>query len=115
MSLSSMRLDMMAAAVDFSWVEMNIFRPDSLLNHRAALQEEDAQQKLGQPPHEKPKGPLDRVHVQFTAGGEHTEVRGSDQPAASEPRPAPLGYDRRQRSEERRVGKECRSRWSPYH
>src|SRR3712207_8180405 len=24
----------------------------------------------------------------------------------------PLGYDR---SEERRVGKECRSRWSPYH
>jgi len=22
---------------------------------------------------------------------------------------------RRQRSEERRVGKECRSRWSPYH
>ena len=24
-------------------------------------------------------------------------------------------YDRRARSEERRVGKECRSRWSPYH
>src|SRR2546422_3825389 len=24
-------------------------------------------------------------------------------------------FDRRQRSEERRVGKECRSRWSPYH
>src|SRR2546426_12309328 len=24
-------------------------------------------------------------------------------------------WDRRQRSEERRVGKECRSRWSPYH
>ena len=24
----------------------------------------------------------------------------------------PYGYDR---SEERRVGKECRSRWSPYH
>ena len=23
--------------------------------------------------------------------------------------------DRTQRSEERRVGKECRSRWSPYH
>src|SRR2546430_11999465 len=63
--------------------------------------EEDAQQKLGQPPHEKPKGPLDRVHVQFTAGGEHTEVRGSDQPAASEPRPAPLGYDRRQRGQQR--------------
>src|SRR5256885_16674036 len=25
------------------------------------------------------------------------------------------GYGRRMRSEERRVGKECRSRWSPYH
>src|SRR2546430_10246511 len=25
------------------------------------------------------------------------------------------GAERRQRSEERRVGKECRSRWSPYH
>ena len=24
-------------------------------------------------------------------------------------------YDREARSEERRVGKECRSRWSPYH
>ena len=24
-------------------------------------------------------------------------------------------YDRAKRSEERRVGKECRSRWSPYH
>ena len=23
--------------------------------------------------------------------------------------------DKKQRSEERRVGKECRSRWSPYH
>ena len=26
-----------------------------------------------------------------------------------------LGFDFDQRSEERRVGKECRSRWSPYH
>ena len=26
-----------------------------------------------------------------------------------------LKYNRIQRSEERRVGKECRSRWSPYH
>src|SRR2546430_8602799 len=25
------------------------------------------------------------------------------------------GYAREERSEERRVGKECRSRWSPYH
>src|SRR2546422_7712062 len=27
----------------------------------------------------------------------------------------PREHDLRQRSEERRVGKECRSRWSPYH
>src|SRR3712207_7804247 len=29
--------------------------------------------------------------------------------------PAPRSPPRRRRSEERRVGKECRSRWSPYH
>ena len=28
--------------------------------------------------------------------------------------PKPFNYER-SRSEERRVGKECRSRWSPYH
>src|SRR2546422_11342795 len=27
----------------------------------------------------------------------------------------PAGYETPERSEERRVGKECRSRWSPYH
>ena len=26
-----------------------------------------------------------------------------------------IAYDQQARSEERRVGKECRSRWSPYH
>jgi len=31
------------------------------------------------------------------------------------PGSAPLLDDRGVRSEERRVGKECRSRWSPYH
>ena len=29
--------------------------------------------------------------------------------------PASCDLDRKPRSEERRVGKECRSRWSPYH
>ena len=33
-----------------------------------------------------------------------------DNPTAREREPA-----KQQRSEERRVGKECRSRWSPYH
>ena len=27
----------------------------------------------------------------------------------------PIKMDKEHRSEERRVGKECRSRWSPYH
>src|SRR2546427_9023380 len=30
-------------------------------------------------------------------------------------RPTAAAHQRRGRSEERRVGKECRSRWSPYH
>ena len=32
-----------------------------------------------------------------------------------EPYPASVLLARQNRSEERRVGKECRSRWSPYH
>src|SRR3712207_7033849 len=35
--------------------------------------------------------------------------------AVLETRGAQTGALRRHRSEERRVGKECRSRWSPYH
>ena len=37
--------------------------------------------------------------------GQLTRVHGGAMPAS----------DRDSRSEERRVGKECRSRWSPYH
>src|SRR3989449_11643660 len=60
--------------------------------------------------------------------GEHRTARGRARPRGREP----VGSDRdlrrgaapprgrrrggrRLRSEERRVGKECRSRWSPYH
>src|SRR5256886_10329986 len=44
--------------------------------------------------------------------------RGDDvprPPGAPRATPAALLPDARRRSEERRVGKECRSRWSPYH
>src|SRR2546426_11199388 len=41
------------------------------------------------------------------------ELGPGDAAADGEPRPGQLLTD--QRSEERRVGKECRSRWSPYH
>src|SRR2546426_3340301 len=40
--------------------------------------------------------------------------RGLDEDLAA-PRLVDLDRLDRQRSEERRVGKECRSRWSPYH
>src|SRR5215203_6238429 len=46
---------------------------------------------------------LERRHPQ---GVGHADEHGPDT--------AP-GGERRARSEERRVGKECRSRWSPYH
>src|SRR2546426_12796835 len=47
------------------------------------------------------------------------DQRPDDQAAVYAERPPPAAFLRprrhRGRSEERRVGKECRSRWSPYH
>src|SRR5258707_14154808 len=40
---------------------------------------------------------------------------GSSSPGVPSWRRSAPGSHRSQRSEERRVGKECRSRWSPYH
>src|SRR2546426_5211291 len=45
-----------------------------------------------------------------------THRRATSRPINSESPPRKLNFSRsRHRSEERRVGKECRSRWSPYH
>src|SRR2546430_3533564 len=57
-------------------------------------------------------GPADRVR-----GGGVSRPRSTHR---HEPRAGPRAgsahrADRTERSEERRVGKECRSRWSPYH
>ena len=38
-----------------------------------------------------------------------------DMTAIAESTPGPVAINSATRSEERRVGKECRSRWSPYH
>ena len=46
----------------------------------------------------------------ITVNGNVYDVTVEENGAVSEPAAAP-----RRRSEERRVGKECRSRWSPYH
>ena len=53
------------------------------------------------------------------------KLQNSDSPTTTEPAPTPSARAARslriaidepgRRSEERRVGKECRSRWSPYH
>ena len=52
-------------------------------------------------------------HAQRGKLGNHWEGRGSKGSVASFP--LPTWAPRNLRSEERRVGKECRSRWSPYH
>ena len=48
--------------------------------------------------------------MRFTVGREETSV-----PAPRIPKPNMRIFITWYRSEERRVGKECRSRWSPYH
>src|SRR5258705_1259293 len=47
------------------------------------------------------------------SGNDGSRLRIGDEPSDVENAIAPLESTRR--SEERRVGKECRSRWSPYH
>ena len=50
-------------------------------------------------------------HVRAVEYLERQRDRGKAQYLAD----AILCYEKADRSEERRVGKECRSRWSPYH
>src|SRR2546422_4740059 len=55
------------------------------------------------------------AHVHFSSGGAElsgVQLRQAATPAEFAQR---IGEYARKRSEERRVGKECRSRWSPYH
>src|SRR2546426_2008751 len=59
-----------------------------------------------------------RLHPARTPGRTRPTGRGPSRTAASGTSAAGsrrLPRDARPRSEERRVGKECRSRWSPYH
>src|SRR5688572_32771258 len=53
-----------------------------------------------------------RTSSHCEGGGHRRAHRGSER--RDEERRGERG-ERRERSEERRVGKECRSRWSPYH
>src|SRR2546422_3736202 len=54
------------------------------------------------------EGPLDLPRRHVRVGRPHRAV-GAELDLTR------VGDARRERSEERRVGKECRSRWSPYH
>ena len=51
----------------------------------------------------------------LVVGKSTVPVGSADRLAAYLAEHAPAGADAELRSEERRVGKECRSRWSPYH
>src|SRR2546422_10122480 len=53
-----------------------------------------------------------RVAIIELGRGDQREVRADER---DEKHPGLVAVARRLRSEERRVGKECRSRWSPYH
>src|SRR2546427_10341152 len=73
-----------------------------------------------------PQEPADLVSLRVTVLGtmkkppRHSVERGSAEPSRASVRTVKPVYFRSSgwvdtRSEERRVGKECRSRWSPYH
>src|SRR2546426_10060547 len=57
-------------------------------------------------------GPLLNVISQAGPQGFQADFDQSSQAELAQP---DFGFDPGVRSEERRVGKECRSRWSPYH
>src|SRR3712207_8870377 len=59
-------------------------------------------------------GLLDRLVGLFEQGDDRLLVRDRDAEAL-DLEPGQLVEPLLERSEERRVGKECRSRWSPYH
>src|SRR2546422_5778368 len=56
---------------------------------------------------------LDREEVEMVVAGK--PLPPVPPPPAAPAAPSAEGTAREKRSEERRVGKECRSRWSPYH
>src|SRR3989454_11580963 len=59
-----------------------------------------------------------RITVRHRGGGAKQMIRRVDfrrEKYGIPARVAAIEYDPNRRSEERRVGKECRSRWSPYH
>src|SRR5215469_14062379 len=74
------------------------WRPDLLTGHR------------DRPVERQPVGPILELRLERAPDEERAEPRAVDEEVPDDRRAT-----RQARSEERRVGKECRSRWSPYH
>ena len=82
-------------------IRLGIEAPDYIEVHREEVFNQIQSEKTSK--HQKDKPSKDISHQsQSSATTLHVKKAGSDHLAS-------------QRSEERRVGKECRSRWSPYH
>ena len=63
-----------------------------------------------------PKGLEDRLYQKWLDSGYfHAKVNKAKKPFTIVMPPPNVTGQLHTRSEERRVGKECRSRWSPYH
>src|SRR3989441_9660617 len=62
-----------------------------------------------------PGAPTDQRRAQFRSRGVLTSVTGTVVQVVQIDATAVVTANKPHRSEERRVGKECRSRWSPYH
>ena len=59
-----------------------------------------------------------RNHCPYCLHSKHLDINPGDRKEACHGLLKPVGAEidsKKGRSEERRVGKECRSRWSPYH
>src|SRR2546425_4812603 len=99
----------MADSTD-KWSRVAALRPARLVAHRAP--------RLGAPEESDSLARLIGAGIGKNQYGEHLSVRNwFPSPEFSEASPVALALlsHGRERSEERRVGKECRSRWSPYH
>ena len=63
-----------------------------------------------------PKEILQKVrHIEIRTNGLVNDLFGGEYHSVFKGRGMTFSEVREYRSEERRVGKECRSRWSPYH
>ena len=82
---------------------------------QAAVQIGQSQIQAGPNQHAAPIASLAKVMTAYLVLRDHPLQPGQDGPTITLTDADVADTDRRRRSEERRVGKECRSRWSPYH